>query len=99
MTIQNYPRMEGVRTHRWKYVRYFDRANDGHYSEMINASIEGELPIYEGLFDLNNDPAEIRNLIAAPEHAEIAQSLRQKNAELVKRFRGEGELDTYVTWR
>ena len=96
MTIQDYPRMEGVRTHQWKYVRYFDKAKDQHYSDMINASIAGELPIYEELFDLKNDPEEINNLITAPEHGDISQSLRQKNAELVKRFRGEGELDTHV---
>jgi len=97
MTIQNYPRMEAVRTHKWKYVRYFDKEKDQHYSDMINASIEGERPIYEELFDLENDPEEIHNVLSDPDNAAIVENLRQKNADLVKRFRGVGELDTYVT--
>jgi arylsulfatase A-like enzyme len=96
MTIQNYPRMEGVRTQRWKYIRYFDRAKDQHYSKMINASIEGEVPIYEELFDLDNDPQETTNVASVPDNAAVIDRLRRKNAELVKRFRGEGRLDIHV---
>lgn len=64
MTGQNYPRMEGVRTHKWKYVRYFDKKKDQLYADMSVASIKGEQPIYEELFDLENDPQEINNVIA-----------------------------------
>ncbi|MBK1879910.1 sulfatase-like hydrolase/transferase [Pelagicoccus mobilis] len=99
MTIQNYPRMEGVRTHRWKYVRYFDREKDQHYSEMIDASINGEQPIYEELFDLENDPQEIHNLIDVAAHAATADALRQRNAKLVREYRGTEPLDTYVVGR
>lgn len=96
MTIQNYPRIEGVRTQRWKYVRYFDRAKDQDYENMLEASINGEEPTYEELFDLKNDPAEIRNLVADPACREILESLRTKNADLVTELRGQGPLKTYV---
>ncbi|MGJ8561376.1 MAG: sulfatase-like hydrolase/transferase [Litorimonas sp.] len=95
MTIQNYPRMEGVRTRKWKYIRYFDKANDGKYADMINASINGEAPIYEELFDLENDPGETRNVIDVEANTAIADTLRAENIRLVKTLRGEGQLTTY----
>ena len=88
MTIQNYPRMEGVRTHRWKYIRYFDKAKDQKYEDMLSASINGEQPVHEELFDLKNDPTESENLVADPEYKEILERLRKKNATLVKELRG-----------
>ena len=88
MTIQNYPRMEAVRTHKWKYIRYFDKQNDGNYLHNIDASINGEQPIYEELFDLANDPQEITNLIDDVSKADIVKRLRQKNGQLVTKYRG-----------
>ncbi len=96
MTIQNYPRMEGVRTQRWKYVRYFDRAKDQGYEDMLAASINGEQPVYEELFDLENDPAEIQNLVSDPARGEVLEMLRAKSAVLVNQFRGPDPLNTYV---
>jgi arylsulfatase A-like enzyme len=96
MTIQNYPRMEGVRTHQWKYVRYFDKKKDQHYADMSLASINGEQPIYEELFDMANDPDEITNLIDEPANQSIVRQLREKNAELVKEYRGSKPLNTYI---
>ncbi len=96
MTIQNYPRIEGVRTQRWKYVRCFDRAKDQDYEDMLLASINGEQPVYEELFDLKNDPAEIQNLVSDPARGEILESLRARNAVLVKQFRGQDPLKTYI---
>ncbi len=95
-TGQNYPRMEGVRSHKWKYIRYFDKANDTNYEVMINASINGEQPIYEELYDLENDAAETTNLIADPANKNIVKQLRAKNAELVKEYRGSKPLNTHV---
>jgi arylsulfatase A-like enzyme len=95
MTIQNYPRMEGVRTAEWKYVRYFDRAKDQDYADMLLASINGEQPVYEELYDLVNDPLEINNVIADPANDAILGQLRSENAALVKELRGSGPLDTY----
>ena len=62
---------------------------------MLVASINGEAPVYEELFDLENDPEEKTNLVADPEHLETLERLRRKNAELVRELRGEGPLDTY----
>lgn len=96
MTIQNYPRMEGVRTKKWKYIRYFDREKNAPYNQMINASINGELPIYEELYNLQHDPEERQNVISDPVNSSILTGLRLKNSELVARFRGEGPLQTHV---
>jgi len=98
MTIQNYPRMEGVRTHKWKYVRYFDKKKDQPYAAMSVASINGEQPIYEELFDLENDPHEISNLIAEPVYTEVVKELRNKNAVLVKEYRGNKPFNTHVNY-
>lgn len=94
MTIQNYPRMEGVRTEQWKYIRYFDKAKDQEYADMLVASINGEQPIYEELYDLINDPAESHNVIAGPSNSLILEQLRAENAVLVKEYRGTGPLNT-----
>lgn len=96
MTIQNYPRMEGVRTQRWKYVRYFDKAKDQEYEDMLVASINGEEPVYEELFDLANDPNERQNLVSDPACGEVLERLRANNAVLVKQFRGQEPLNTYA---
>ncbi|MDO7085587.1 sulfatase-like hydrolase/transferase [Pseudocolwellia sp. AS88] len=96
MTIQNYPRMEGVRTHKWKYIRYFDKKKDQDYASMSVASINGEQPIYEELYDLENDPNEINNVINVPENSMIVNKLRAKDKELVKEYRGNEPLNTYV---
>ena len=96
MTIQNYPRMEGVRSHEWKYIRYFDKKKDQLYAEMSVASINGEQPIYEELYDLANDPQEIHNVIADPANAAIVKSMRKKNAKLVSQYRGDQPYDTYI---
>jgi len=95
MTIQNYPRMEGVRTHKWKYVRYFDKEKDQEYADMLVASINGEQPVYEELYDLINDPAESHNVILDPKNSAILERLRAENAALVKEYRGTGPLNTY----
>jgi len=97
MMIQSYPRTESVRTHKWKYIRYFDKKNDGPYEVVINNSINGEQPIYEELYNIESDPNEIHNLIAQPEHQDVANQLRAKNKVLVKRYRGEGPLNTHIS--
>ena len=96
MTIQNYPRMEGVRTARWKYVRYFDKAKDQEYADMLVASIKGEQPVHEELYDLQSDPTESHNLAGDSDFAGTLDQLRAENAALVKRYRGDEPLKTYV---
>ncbi len=55
------PRTEGIRTERWKYIRYPDT-----------------VPVYEQLFDLNNDSLERNNLVADARYAERLTELRKK---------------------
>ena len=95
MTIQNYPRMEGVRTHQWKYIRYFDKAKDQEYADMLVASINGEQPVYEELYDLVNDPTESHNVVSDPGNTATLERLRTENAVLVKELRGTDPFDTY----
>lgn len=88
MTIQKYPRMEAVRTHQYKYVRYFDKKKDQLYTDMSVASINGEQPNYEELFYLENDPQEISNWITEPVYAYVVNRLCNKKCIINKRVPG-----------
>ena len=59
------PNVRGVRTDRWKYVRYphGDGGEDRHLAE---------------LYDLQSDPGERTNLIASPSHRDRAKSLARE---------------------
>lgn len=81
-TQQGYPRMEAVRGKKWKYIRYFSRENDRN-KYLPFASIEGEQPIYEELFDLEHDPKEMTNLAADPEYASVLEAYRERCKEQV----------------
>jgi N-acetylglucosamine-6-sulfatase len=69
------PNVRGVRTDRWKYIRYphGDGGPDRHMAE---------------LYDLENDPDETTNLIAKPEHAATVAELRAELDRLVKEADG-----------
>ncbi len=81
-TDQGYPRMEAVRGSEWKYIRYFSKEND-RKQYLPDASINGELPIYEELFNINDDPKEQVNLASNPEYAEKLSYFRGRCQELV----------------
>jgi arylsulfatase A-like enzyme len=81
-TDQNYPRMESVRGVRWKYIRYFSREND-RMKYLPEASIDGEQPVFEELFDLDADPKEQNNLAGDPQYAPILNRQRSRCQELV----------------
>jgi arylsulfatase A-like enzyme len=53
------PKTEGIRTERWKYIRYPETS-----------------PVFEQLFDLEQDPLERQNLANKPEHAAELTRLR-----------------------
>ena len=63
--------MRGIRTDRWKYVRYphGDGSPDRHKAE---------------LYDLDSDPGETRNLVDDPRHQALIQRLRNQLTELMQ---------------
>jgi arylsulfatase A-like enzyme len=65
------PNVRGVRTDRWKYVHYphGDGGPDRHKSE---------------LYDLKNDPGELKNLIDDPTHKDTIAALKKQLQMLMK---------------
>jgi N-acetylglucosamine-6-sulfatase len=64
------PTQFGVRTRRYKYIRYPDVGNtDPDYP------MKGELP-YDELYDLQSDPLEMRNLAQDPASASLLERMR-----------------------
>ncbi|RMD83169.1 MAG: arylsulfatase, partial [Lentisphaerae bacterium] len=90
MDIQNYPRSESLRTERWKYIRYFKRTEDpaqegflfrgtlDDYITCLYSTVEDEEPVYEELFDLENDPWEEHNLCLDQHPPAILDELRER---------------------
>ena len=101
------PRIESIRKGRWKYIRYFrndfgappkDRSPYEVYSDRAalyqvhrSASIEGEPPVYEELFDLDGDPKEEHNLALDPKHQTLMEELRQLCQQEVTKAGGQEE--------
>ena len=65
------PNVRGIRTDRYKYVRYphGDGSKDRHLAE---------------LYDLKNDPGEKRNLVQNPQYAKLITKLSRQLDELVE---------------
>ena len=74
------PNVRALRTDRWKYIRYphGDGSPDKHMAE---------------LYDLRVDPAENKNLIKDPGHADTVKELRSELARVIA-LHGDGEADT-----
>lgn len=85
---QNYPRIEAVRGQRFKYIRYFDKKKDKPHHIALTASIRGEQPLYEELYDLKNDPAETTNLATDQAHRQTLIAMRQRCQALVTEAKG-----------
>ena len=79
-TDQGYPRQDAVRGERYKYIRYYSKDKDRKL--YLPDGIEGELPIYEELFDIETDPKEKRNLASNPEYATLLNKYRSRCKEL-----------------
>lgn len=64
------PNVRGIRTDRWKYMRYphGDGKADRHMAE---------------LYDLKNDPGEKINLVNKPEHKELVKKLKKELDQLM----------------
>lgn len=81
-TDQGYPREEAVRSDKFKYTRFFSKDND-RLKYLPLASVNGEQPIYEELYDIVNDPKETTNLAQDPRYADIMEEYRVRCQELV----------------
>ena len=80
-TDQGYARQEGVRSGKFKYIRYYSKENDR--KEYLPEGLPGEEPIYEELFNLEDDSKELKNLATNPEYAQLLEAQRQRCNELV----------------
>ncbi|WP_299552374.1 sulfatase-like hydrolase/transferase [Seonamhaeicola sp.] len=55
------------------------------YRALSNGSLEGEEPVYEELYNLKDDPAELNNLASEPKHAAVLEQLKAVwKTEIVK---------------
>jgi N-acetylglucosamine-6-sulfatase len=72
------PTQFGVRTTRYKYIRYPETGNmDPDYP------MKGQLP-YEELYDLERDPLEMRNLVHDPAAAGLLRKMRDLAKKLIE---------------
>lgn len=91
MDIQNYPRSESLRTKSRKYIRYFKRTEDpsqstfrykgtlDDYRTCLHSTLfGGEKPVYEELYNLDQDPHEEINLIDNPEFSDEIEYFRKR---------------------
>lgn len=101
------PRIESVREGKWKYIRYFKNENGippkgkaayamtaeraALYQTQRTASIEGEEPIYEELFDLEVDPLENTNLAGNEAHKSKLEEMRALCKKMLLEAKGPGE--------
>ena len=83
-TQQGYPRQEGVRDSKFKYIRSFSKKNDRSLYLPEQTILTDEKPIYEELFDIVNDPKEANNLVDNGDYAETLEVYRNRCKELVK---------------
>lgn len=75
--MRDNPFQEGIRTQRWKYIRFYD----GKMSfKEADVDFKDRTPEFEMLFDLEADPTEHTNLADDAKHTAILAELRQKTA-------------------
>jgi arylsulfatase A-like enzyme len=76
-TGRDTPFQEGIRFGKWKYIRMYD-GKTGYDESDVDFS--NRKPDFEMLFDLEADPAEMKNLLESQAHGEILATLRSKCA-------------------
>lgn len=79
-TDQGYPRHDGVRGKQFKYIRYYSKKDDR--KKYLPNGIKDEQPIYEELFDLKNDPKELKNLVSDSKYLGVLNAHRKRCKEL-----------------
>jgi hypothetical protein len=62
------------------------------YQEWLDSSINGEPPVYEELFNLDQDPGETTSLAADPKFAYRLNELRGVCSRMVREARGESSV-------
>jgi arylsulfatase A-like enzyme len=90
--LRGNPQQEGLRSERWKYVKFHrspvqaeQLANGEHRFQYADADLRFESePIYEQLFDMQNDPGEIDNLASNPEYQVVLNRMRSRLSEKSK---------------
>lgn len=87
--LRGNPLQEGLMTVRWKYIKYQRSENQAksqsegkhgyNYTDQ-DLRFEDE-PIFEQLFDLQNDPGETKNLAVNPEYEDTLNRMREKTGQ------------------
>ncbi len=86
--LQEYPISQGVRSHDWKYIRYWpNRRRPSDYRELLNLGLKSETPAYEELFNLRADPHEQKNLANDPRYVDRLAAMRKRCAALLEEAR------------
>lgn len=83
-TEQGYPRQEGVRDKKFKYIRSFSKKQDRKKYLPQQSFATNEVPIYEELFNIVTDPNELINLAKNPKYAKELEHYRTRAKSLVK---------------
>jgi arylsulfatase A-like enzyme len=60
-----------------------------NYAAWLTASIKGEQPVYEELYNLASDPHEAVNLVDRPAYADVLKKMRQQCQTAVKAAKGD----------
>ncbi|KGK30975.1 sulfatase-like hydrolase/transferase [Cellulophaga sp. E6(2014)] len=65
------------------------------YRDYIEAPLHGEIPVYEELYNLKNDPNELSNLASNPQQSKVLTNLRQQWKVEITNARGTGKAEVY----
>ena len=83
------PKSEGMRTTRWKYIRYVELPASDEEQSREGAPVRGGIGSrvrggnrYEELYDLRADPLETANVIDDPRHQQALARITERFAEL-----------------
>ncbi|WP_146514900.1 sulfatase-like hydrolase/transferase [Rubripirellula amarantea] len=60
------------------------------YRHYVESPLQGEEPVYEELYDIENDPAEVNNLIDQDQHSEVLERLKAAWKQKLIEARGTG---------